>query len=98
MTTITLNSKHVAESLESQIILLVKTIQVESNTSFEDALETGRDYLCKKHTELMDEENKQNIIKVANNIKEKYIKNPEDDSLKEMYLLCKYFGLYKYLS
>lgn len=97
MDTITINSGHVANSLDSQIILLVKTIQIENKVPFDDALETGRDFLNQKVIQLMNEKDKELITKIANDIKTKYKNNPNNNDIKSMYSLCKYFGLYKHL-
>jgi len=93
-TTITINSKHVAESIDSQIILLVKTLQIEQAASLEDALETTRVYVNKKSQELMNEDDKNNIIEIAANIKAKFKKSPNDISIREIYRILNYFGIF----
>jgi hypothetical protein len=97
-TTITINSKQVADSLDSQIIMLVKTIQIESETTFENALETVRDYITKKHIELMTDGDTENIKRIANTIKENFKNNPDDKTANDAYRLSKYFGIYKYIN
>jgi len=95
--TITINSMHVAQAVDSQIIMLIKTIQVENKSTIEDAFETGRDYLNKKVIELMHMDDKKNILEISNNIKNKFKDNPKNKEFEKMYQLCNYFGLYKYL-
>lgn len=92
--TLNINSGHVAKAIDSQLIQLVKVLQVENSAEFEDALNTARQYLNGKVVELMLEEDKANVISVAKNVYEQYKNNPKDDTLKEMYSLCKFFGLY----
>jgi len=94
---ISINSGHVANSLDGQIIQLVKVLQIEHSCEFEDALNTGREYLNKKVVELMTDDDKKNISEMATVFKQKYKENPDDDKAKASYILCKYFGLYKYL-
>lgn len=96
--TITINSGHVADAIDSQLIMLVKTLQVENRASFEDALETGRNFLIKKHVELMNDADKNNIKSIAESIKQRFKDNPNDQASKDAYNICKYFGLYNYLT
>ena len=94
---ITINSGHVADAVDSQIVMLVKTLQIEHSSTFEEALDTGRDYLNKKVVELMQSSDKENIKKIIIDIKNKFKENPKNKDLESMYKLCKFFGLYKYL-
>jgi len=95
--TITINSGHVSIALDSQIILLVKTLQIEQKCSFEDALETVRDFLNKKVIELMVDKDKTLIKNIAIESKKKYKDNPNNTDAKKYYSLCNYYGLYKHM-
>ena len=95
METITINSGHVSNALDSQIILLVKTLQIEQKCSFEDALETARDFLNKKIIELMVDKDKALVKTIALDTKKKYKENPNNADAKKFYSLCNYYGLYK---
>ena len=97
--TITINSGHVADALDSQIVMLAKTIQVEHpDEGFDAALTTTREYLNKKVVELIHEDEKEHIYKIAADFKQRYKDNPNDEVAKSGYILCKYMGLYKYLA
>lgn len=91
--TITINSKMVADAVDSQIILLIKTIQTEQQVPIDDAIETVRQYLNKKNIELLDKNNKDNIIAFVKNIKDKLKKTPNDKSIQDMYSLLKTFNV-----
>jgi len=97
MKTTSINSGHVANALDGQIVQLVKVLQVENSCEFDDALTTGREYLNKKVVELMTDADKKNITEIAELFRKKYKENPNDEKAKASYILCKYFGLYKYL-
>ena len=97
METITINSGHVSQALDSQIILLVKTLQVEQKCSFEDALETVRDFLNKKVIELMVDKDKTIIKNLALETKTRFKNNPNNADAKKYYSLCNYYGLYKHM-
>ena len=94
---ISINSGHISDAIDSQIVLLVKTIQIENNSKFDDALETARDFINKKIIELMIDSDKKNIKDISINIRKKLKETPNNKELESMYKLCKYFGLYKYL-
>jgi len=96
--TITINSKQVADSLDSQIIMLVKTLQIEQSASFEDALETARQYLNKKHFELMNDDDKSKLKKISNKIKNEFKNDPDNDDSRAIYQVFNYMGLYQNLT
>jgi len=97
MMTTSINSGHVANALDGQIVQLVKVLQVENSCDFDDALTTGREYLNKKVVELMSDDDKKNLSEMAVVFRKKYKANPNDEQAKASYIMCKYFGLYKYL-
>jgi len=94
---ISINSGHVANAIDGQLIQLVKVLQVEHSCEFDDALTTGREYLNKKVVELMTDDDNKNISEIAEVYRKKYKENPNNELAKAGYILCKYFGLYKYL-
>ncbi len=97
MNHISINSGHVANAIDGQLIQLVKVIQVENSCKFEDALETGREFVCKKHVEFMDEKSKKNIHEIAQSIKTKIQADPTDETARQAYNVLKYMGFYKLL-
>ena len=94
--TFTINSGHVADALDSQIVMLAKTLQVENpDAPFDDALQTTRTHLNKKVIELMPEEDIENITEIANVFKKRFKENPDNEHYKMGYVICRYFGLYR---
>ena len=95
MKTININSGHVANAIDGQLVQLVKVIQVENSCEFDDALETAREFICKKHVELMDDKSKTNISEICKSIKDKVRANPSDETARQAYNALKYMGFYK---
>jgi len=97
MDNITINSGHVANAIDSQLIQLVRVLQIENECNFDDALTTGRDFLNKKVIELMHEEDIDKIKEIAIEFRDTFKKDSKNELAKSGYTLCKYFGIYKYL-
>ena len=95
--TISINSKLVADGIDSQLIQLVKILQVERSCSFEDALTTARDHLNKKVIELMLEDDVKIMKDIVSKTRTKLKKDPENEDNKNTYAICKYFGLIQHL-
>jgi len=93
MNQVTISSKHVTDSIESQIIQLYKVTKIEHSCDHEVAREHIRRYLSKKHNECMsDDATKMTTdlkTKVMNKIKNKSA--TDDDRL--IYKLLSYLGL-----
>ncbi len=93
MNQITINSKHVTDSIESQIIQLYNVVKIEHSCDHDAAREHIRRYLSKKHNECMSPDATKMVAdlktKVMTKIKKKHA--TEDDRL--IYKLLTYLGL-----
>jgi len=90
---ITINSGLVTNGVDGQLIQLVKILQIENQCSFEDALETGRQFVCKKQIEFMTDSDIKNVKNIVAITKQKLKDSPNNEYLNSIYKLLKYMKL-----
>jgi len=90
---IIINSGHVVNGIDGQLIQLVKVLQIENSCSFEDALETGRLFVCEKQIEFMTESDRDNVNNIIAKTKDILKSKPNDEYTKSIYKLLKYLKL-----
>jgi len=93
MNQVTINSKHVTDSIESQIIQLYKVVKLEHSYKHDDAREHIRRYLADKHKECMSDEAKKMINDMKTRVMDKIKKKHATEDDRVIYKLLTYLGL-----
>jgi len=90
---VAITSGHVTKSIEASVVNLAKIVQIENRCNIEDAIETTRDFLIRKHNELIDKNNKEAITKLVESIKVAIKNKKATENDKLTYRLMEYLRL-----
>ena len=90
---VNINSKHIIQHIESTFIQLCQVLQIENKCSFDDAVNTCRVFLIKKHLELMEDSDKEHLINLGKRINDKIIKKIATQEEKDTIGLLKLIGI-----
>jgi len=90
---VSINSGHVIQYLEGALIQLCNVLQVEHRCSFEDAVNTCRAFLIKKHNELLEDADKEKLKLLAHNLTHKITINKATQEEKDALSVLKLIGV-----
>ncbi len=88
-----IDSKHVANHIEGQIVSLARIIQVEKGCSVEDSIEYVRRFLLSKHREVMTDDQIKRIEDVRIGLESKLKAGTLSVNERETYKILREIGL-----
>ena len=90
---VAINSKHITHHLESTLIQLANILRVEKGLTTADAIEEVRQFISKKHGEMVDNGTRETIDLTLKKFEEKVKTGKATELERDLYKIIKYVGL-----
>lgn len=90
---VSITSGHITRQIESALIQLCNVLQIEHRCSFEDAVNTCRVFLIKKHIELLEDSDKEHLLELAKRLNQKVINGKATTEDKDAIKVLKLIGV-----